>query len=66
MNRVYTASGAAAAVDAFAKGRGALGSESLGGYKTAYFMGDAPKSVPAGIEIGRMDLQKLFIQLTNV
>lgn len=62
----YTVSGPAALVDAFTKGKQVIGADLLGGLKSAYIEGvldGAP--VPEGLEIGKMDLQKLFIQLTN-
>lgn len=62
----YMVSGVAAAVDAYCAGRNVLGSDSLGGLKTAYVEGAPDASgVPEGLTVSRMDLQKLFIQLTN-
>jgi ABC-2 type transport system ATP-binding protein len=59
-------SGTAAAVDQFAEGRTIIGSESLGGLKTIYISGQiARETLPENIELSRIDLQKLFIQLTN-
>lgn len=62
----YMVSGVAAAVDAYCAGRNVLGSDSLGGLKTAYLTGlPEAAGVPEGLTVSRMDLQKLFIQLTN-
>lgn len=61
----YTVTGAAAAVDAFVHGRQSIGCDALGGLKTAYLLGDLPAELPQGLEVTRLDLQKLFIQLTN-
>ncbi len=62
----YTISGPAASVDAYAAGRNILGSDTLGGLKTAYLLGECDASaLPSGIEISHLDLQHLFIQLTN-
>ncbi len=58
-------SGPAAAVDAYLAGRELLGCDTLGGLKTAYLLGEPPTPVPAGIELGRLDLQRLFIKLTE-
>lgn len=59
-------SGTAAAVDQFAEGRSIIGSESLGGLKTIYIAGQIDReTLPENIELSRIDLQKLFIQLTN-
>ena len=47
-------------------GKQVLSTESLGGLKTAYLMGRLEKeSLPEGLEATKLDLQKLFIQLTN-
>lgn len=62
----YTVSGAAGTVDAYIAGRNVLGSDTLGGLKSAYLLGSYSKNdIPAGLEISKLDLQKLFIQLTN-
>lgn len=66
MSKGYSATGAASAVDSFIADKNVLGADSLGGLKTAYISGVLDRStVPAGIEISKMDLQRLFIQLTN-
>lgn len=66
LSQGYTVAGAAAAVDAYLEGKEVIGTDTLGGLKTAYIIG-LPDSagVPEGLEITRLDLQKLFIQLTN-
>lgn len=61
----YTVSGSAAAIDEYIKGKNVIGTDSLGGLKTAYIIGKAEKEVPNGLEITRLDLQKLFVKLTN-
>ncbi len=66
LKRAYTVSGPAAAVDAFTAGREVLGVDMLGSYKSAHIMGTAPESLPEGLEKSQIDLQKLFVQLTNV
>ena len=60
----YAVSGKAAAVDAFCAGREVLDVETLGGLKTACILGKA-ENVPEELELSRLDLQKLFIRLTN-
>ena len=60
----YTVTGPAALVDSYTAGRQTLGTESLGGLKTAYVLGGRD-AVPDGLEVSGLDLQKLFIQLTN-
>ena len=62
----YMISGTAAAIDAYCAGRNVLGSDSLGGLKTVYITGVPETGIlPDGLVVSRMDLQKLFIQLTN-
>lgn len=62
----FTVSGSAAVVDSFVNGREVIGFDSIGGLKTAYILGKVNKTeVPDGLEITAMDLQKLFVQLTN-
>lgn len=61
----YTVSGSAAAIDEYIKGKNVIGTDSLGGLKTAYIIGKAETEVPNGLEITRLDLQKLFVKLTN-
>lgn len=63
----YTVSGKASVVDEFIKGKDVIGADSIGGLKSAYIIGQVDKkNVPEGLEITKMDLQKLFVQLTNV
>jgi len=66
VSKGYTATGAAGVIDTFTADKNLLGSDSLGGMKTAYILGNIDRAaVPDGIEISKMDLQRLFIQLTN-
>ncbi len=66
LSKGYAVSGTAAAVDAFINGKNVLGTESLGGLKTAYIMERLDRNkVPSGLEISALDLQKLFIRITN-
>ena len=65
--RGYTVSGPAGAVDAFTAGKKLFGTQTLGGLKTAYVQGTPEQEkAPDGLEISALDLQQLFIQLTNV
>lgn len=61
----YTVSGPVAAVDAYIAGRELIGEDALGGLKTAYVLGKPEADLPASLEVSKLDLQKLFIQLTN-
>ncbi len=60
----YTVSGPAKSVDAYIAGKNVIGQDALGGLKSAFILG-APENAPDGVEITKMDLQKLFVQLTN-
>lgn len=67
LSKGYTVSGTASAVDSFIEGRNVIGCDSLGGLKTAYIWGKIDKSsVPENLEVSKLDLQKLFIKLTNL
>lgn len=62
----YTISGSASVIDLFIKDKNVLGMDSVGGLKTAYILGHYDQiEVPDGAEVTKMDLQKLFIELTN-
>lgn len=66
LSQGYTVSGSTAVVDRYIQGRNVLGSSVLGGLKSAYIMERCDRtSVPDGLEISPLDLQSLFIQLTN-
>ena len=62
----YCVSGPAAQTDSYIQTKNVIGTESLGGLKTAYILGIPDPDMPAGLEISRMDLQKLFIRLTDM
>ena len=61
----YSVSGPAGAVDDYASGKDVLGEDTLGGLKTVYLRGAPGSQLPPGLELGKMSLQKLFIELTN-
>lgn len=60
----YTVSGRAEAVDAYCTGRDVLSVDTLGGLKTACILGKAEET--PGLDVSGLDMQKLFIRLTNV
>ncbi len=60
----YSVTGKKSEVEQYCSGRTLLGEEELGGMKTAYIQGE-PGEIPAGLEAAALDLQKLFIRLTN-
>lgn len=62
----YTVSGGAALVEEYLRGREVVGTDAIGGLRTAYVKGSPEKgAAPAGLEFSAMDLQKLFVILTN-
>ena len=63
----YTVSGGSAAVETYIQGKNVLGIDALGGLRTAYVLGVPERDSQSAkdLEFGPMDLQKLFIQLTN-
>lgn len=66
LSQGYTVSGVASIVDVYVADKDVIGVDQIGGLKTVYVLGKLDKNVPEGIEISKLDLQKLFIQLTNV
>jgi len=65
LSKGYTITGSATLVDAFLIDKNVIGIDTLGGIKTAYILGKLINEIPEGIEFSKLDLQKLFIQLTN-
>lgn len=66
LSKGYSVTGTINQVDTFVKDKEVIGEDVLGGLKTATVIGSINKStLPDGIEITNLDLQKLFIKLTN-
>lgn len=61
----YSISGKKNDVDNFILDKEVIGEDVLGGLKTAYVLGDTPNNLPDDLEITPLDLQKLFVKLTN-
>ncbi len=62
----YTVLGNSSSVDDYIADKKVIGAESLGGIKKAYIWGTVDKGkLPAELEVSSVDLQRLFIQLTN-
>ncbi len=61
----YCISGPAGTVDAYIKAREVIGTDILGGLKSAYVIGEPEYPLPSGLSVSKMDLQKLFIKLTD-
>jgi len=58
--------GSASAVEQFIQDKTVLGVESFGGQKTAYCLGEFNSlSVPEGLRVSGMNLQKLFIRMVH-
>ncbi len=66
LSQGYSVSGTSASVDNYIKGKNVIGIDTLGGLKTAYVL-ERPErdNLPDGLEISGLNLQKLFIRLTN-
>ena len=64
MENSYTVTGPAELVDKYTAGKTVVGSDTVGGIKSAYVKGK-PENVPQGLEISKASLQSLFIQMTN-
>lgn len=62
--QAYTVSGSGVLVDEYCKGKEVIGSDAIGGLKSAYIKG-TPENVPEGLEISKASLQNLFVQITN-
>ena len=58
-------SGKQSEVDAFIAGKKVLSQQSIGGLKTAVIYGKPEEDMPQTLETGRMDLQKLFVAMTE-
>lgn len=65
LSKGYTVTGAISAVDSYTAGKNVIGEDVIGGLKTAYILGTAPKDEASNLAITGLDLQKLFIKLTN-
>ncbi len=64
MENSYTVTGPAELVDKYTAGKTVVGSDTVGGIRSAYVKGK-PENVPQGLEISKASLQSLFIQMTN-
>lgn len=62
----YSVLGPAELVNKYTKDKEVIGAEALGGIKKAYIWGKLePENIPEELDIAPVDLQRLFIQLTN-
>lgn len=60
----YNITGAIAAVDDYCRGKELIGYDTVGGIKTASVLGKA-EDIPADLTVSPLDLQKLFIRMTE-
>ncbi len=67
MARGYTATGPKAAVEDFAKGKEVIGKTEIGSFLSVNILDSAARAdaLPRGIEISQLDLQKLFVAMTE-
>lgn len=66
LQNTYTVSGPAVLVEDYLRGREVMGTDSIGGLRSAYVKGRPDREkAQSELEFGPMDLQKLFIILTN-
>lgn len=65
LSKGYTVAGVAQEVEQYCKDKEILGVDSLGGLKTAYILGEVDYDSIGNLTISRLDLQKLFVKLTN-
>lgn len=62
----YAVSGKVSLVDSYIKDKNIIGQDQMGSLKSAYIIGNVNKlSIPSGLDVTKLDLQKLFIELTN-
>lgn len=70
LKRGYAISGTAASVDNYIRNNmingKVIGEDSIGNLKSVYILGRPKETLPENLEVSALDLQKLFIQLTNV
>ncbi|MDO4903905.1 MAG: ABC transporter ATP-binding protein [Limosilactobacillus sp.] len=67
LSKAYAISGPEADVDQYVEGLNVIGSDKMGNMKTAYVYDklDDMRVIPDRVQINHIDLQHLFIQLTN-
>ncbi len=66
LSQGYTVTGPKGLVEEYLKGRNVLGVDVLGGLESGYVLGEPDRSsLPQGLELSGLDLQKLFILMTG-
>lgn len=66
----YTLSGKSTDVDTYIQNKNVIGTEKIGPFKSAYILGPVPSKndidlTKLNLDVSKLDLQKLFIQLTQ-
>lgn len=61
----YSVSGKSSEVDDYISDKEIIGADTLGGLKTAYILGKPEENISDSLEITAIDLQKLFVKLTD-
>ncbi len=62
----YTVSGPKGLVEAYIRGKRLLGTDTLGGLMSAHLQGVPDRaSLPQGLELSSLDLQKMFVLMTS-
>ena len=66
LSQGYTVSGPRGLVEDYLKGKEVLGADVLGGLESAYVLGKADRrTLPQGLELSGLDLQKMFVLMTG-
>ena len=66
LSQGYTVTGPKGLVEEYLKGKNVLGVDALGGLESGYVLGEPDRSsLPQGLELSGLDLQKLFILMTG-
>ena len=66
LSQGYTVSGPRGLVEEYLKGKEVLGADVLGGLESAYVLGKADRrTLPQGLELSGLDLQKMFVLMTG-
>lgn len=66
LSQGYTVTGPKGLVEEYLKGKNVLGVDVLGGLESGYVLGEPDRSsLPQGLELSGLDLQKLFILMTG-
>ncbi len=65
LQKGYTATGKTEQIEGFVKDKNVIGLEKVGAVSVAYILGDKETDIPENLEITGLNLQKLFVKLTD-